>query len=62
MVVAVAASTAGPAGAGGGPDSVPLTPSDGALFGAAVAPGSRETPYQPLIDLEEKLGRKLAID
>jgi hypothetical protein len=62
VVVAVAGSLTEPAGAGGGPDSVPLTPADGALFGAAVAPGSREAPYQPLLDLEAKLGRTLAID
>jgi hypothetical protein len=62
LVVAVAGSLAEPAGAGGGPTSTPLTPADGALFGAAVAPGSREAPFQPLHDLEAKLGRKLAID
>ncbi|HYH49597.1 MAG TPA: glycosyl hydrolase, partial [Acidimicrobiia bacterium] len=37
-------------------------PADGALFGAAVAPGPREAPYQPLVELEAKLGRTLAID
>jgi hypothetical protein len=62
LVVTVVAPAAEPAGAGGGPTSAPLTPEDGALFGAAVAPGSREAPYQPLLDLEAKLGRRLAID
>ncbi len=51
-----------PAGAAGGPPSAPLAPADGALFGAAVAPGQREAPYQPLADLEGKLGRQVVID
>ena len=62
LVVAVVVPAAEPAGAGAGPSSAALTPADGALFGAAVAPGAREAPYQPLLDLEGKLGRKLAID
>jgi len=60
LVAAVVAPI--PAGAGGGPGSAPLAPADGALFGAAVAAGSKEAPYQPVTDLETKLGRKLAID
>jgi hypothetical protein len=48
--------------AAGGPSSAPLVPAEGALFGAAVAPGSEEAPYQPVVDLEGKLGRRLAID
>ena len=28
----------------------------------AVAPGAKEAPYQPLADLESKLGRRAAID
>ena len=51
-----------PAGAAGGPSPAPLAPADGALFGAAVPPGSREAPDQPLTDLEAKLGRQVAID
>jgi hypothetical protein len=58
LVVALAA----PAGAAGGPAEAALTPSDGALFGVAVAPGQKDAPYQPLSDLEAKLGRKVAID
>src|SRR2546426_4728530 len=49
------------AGAGGGPGGV-LAPADGALFGAAVQPPATGDPYQPVRDLEAKLGRKLAID
>ncbi|HEY0398601.1 MAG TPA: Ig-like domain-containing protein [Acidimicrobiia bacterium] len=60
LVAALAAPSA--AGAAGGPSSAPLAPADGALFGAAVAPGAREAPYQPVADLEGKLGRRLAID
>jgi len=60
LLVAVVAPP--PAGAGGGPSSAPLAPADGALFGAAVAPGAREAPYQPVVDLENKLGRRLAVD
>ncbi|HKN40282.1 MAG TPA: Ig-like domain-containing protein [Acidimicrobiia bacterium] len=60
LLVAVVAPS--PAGAGGGPSSAPLAPADGALFGAAVAPGPKEAPYQPVTDLEGKLGRRLAID
>jgi hypothetical protein len=60
LVVAVVAPL--PAGAGGGPSKAPLTPEDGALFGAAVAPGTTEDPFQPLADLETKLGRRVAID
>ena len=60
-VVAPGTSTA-PAGAGGGPGAAPLAPADGALFGAAVANGSKDAPYQPVTDLEAKLGRRLAID
>jgi hypothetical protein len=62
LVVAAVVPAAEPAGAGGGPSDALLVPADGALFGAAVAPGSREAPYQPLADLEAKLGRTLAID
>jgi Big-like domain-containing protein len=62
LVVAVGIPLGGPAGAAGGPASAPLTPADGALFGAAVAPGAKEAPYQPLTDLEDKLGRQVAID
>lgn len=51
-----------PAGAGGGPSPAPLAPEDGALFGAAVAPGTTDDPFQPLADLETKLGRRVAID
>jgi hypothetical protein len=58
MVTAVAS----PAGAAGGPPSAPLAPADGALFGASVANGPRDAPYQPLADLETKLGRRVAID
>src|SRR5207245_119863 len=60
LLVAVVAPS--PAGAGGGPSSAPLAPADGALFGAAVAPGPKQAPYQPVTDLERKLGRRLAID
>ena len=49
------------ASAGGGPGGV-LAPADGALFGAAVQPPATGDPYQPVRDLEAKLGRKLAID
>lgn len=62
LVVAVGLPASGPAGAAGGPPDAPLTPADGALFGVAVAPGAREAPYQPLVDLEAKLGRRVAID
>lgn len=62
LVVAVVAPPAGPAGAGDGPASAPLAPPDGALFGAAVAPGTVDDPFQPLADLETKLGRPVAID
>jgi hypothetical protein len=62
LVVAVGVPPAGPAGAAGGPPEAPLTPADGALFGAAVAPGAKDAPYQPLTDLEGKLGRQVAID
>ena len=51
-----------PAGAAGGPASAPLTPADGAMFGVSVAPGTKDAPYQPLLDLEGKLGRRAAID
>jgi hypothetical protein len=51
-----------PAGAGGGPSQAPLTPEDGALFGAVVASGSADDPFQPRVELETKLGRRLAID
>jgi Bacterial Ig-like domain len=61
MLLAVIVAPA-PAGAGGGPSSAPLTPADGALFGAAVAAGPKDAPYQPVTDLEAKLGRHLAID
>jgi len=61
-MVALVVPAAAPAGAAGGPASAPLTPAEGALFGAAVAPGPKEAPYQPLLDLEDKLGRKVAID
>jgi hypothetical protein len=60
LVAALAAPSA--AGAAGGPSSAPLAPADGALFGAAVAPGAKEAPYQPVVDLEGKLGRRLAVD
>ncbi len=60
LMVAVVAPP--PAGAAGGPSSAPLAPADGALFGAAVAPGPRDAPYQPVLDLEGKLGRRLAVD
>jgi hypothetical protein len=63
LVVAVGVpATTLPAGAAGGPPDAPLTPADGALFGASVAPGTKDAPYQPLADLEGKLGRKVAID
>lgn len=62
LVAAVVVPAAEPVGAGGGPTEALLVPADGALFGASVAPGSREAPYQPLLDLEGKLGRTLAID
>jgi hypothetical protein len=63
LVVAIGLPVgAQPVGAAGGPESAPLTPADGALFGASVAPGAKEAPYQPLVDLEAKLGRKVAID
>ncbi|HEV8625996.1 MAG TPA: hypothetical protein VG034_16200, partial [Acidimicrobiia bacterium] len=59
LVVAVGVpATTLPAGAAGGPPDAPLTPADGALFGASVAPGTKDAPYQPLADLEGKLGRK----
>ena len=61
MLVATVVIPAAPAVAGGGP-AAPLAPADGALFGASVAPGSKDAPYQPLTDLEAKLGRRLAID
>jgi hypothetical protein len=60
LVVAIVAPS--PAGAAGGPSTAPLAPADGALFGAAVAPGTKDAPYQPVLDLEGKLGRHLAID
>jgi hypothetical protein len=50
------------AGAAGGPSSAPLAPAEGALFGATVAPGATDAPYQPLVDLEGKLGRRVAVD
>jgi len=64
ILVAAVAPAAGPApaGAGGGPGAAALTPADGALFGAAVANGPKDNPYQPVTDLEAKLGRRLAID
>ncbi|HZI38705.1 MAG TPA: hypothetical protein VFF24_10400, partial [Acidimicrobiia bacterium] len=62
LLVAVGVPAPGPVGAAGGPPDAPLTPADGALFGVAVAPGAREAPYQPLVDLESKLGRTVAID
>ena len=61
MLVAAVVAPA-PAGAGGGPPSAPLAPADGALFGASVTAGAKDAPYQPVTDLETKLGRKLAID
>jgi hypothetical protein len=60
LVLAIVAPPA--AGAAGGPSGAPLAPVDGALFGAAVAPGPKDAPYQPVVDLEGKLGRHLAID
>src|SRR5687768_12846867 len=60
LVVAVVAPPA--AGAAGGPSPAPLAPADGALFGASVASGPKEAPYQPLADLETKLGRRVAVD
>jgi hypothetical protein len=62
VAVVAPAGVMAPAGAGGGPASAPLAPADGALFGAAVANGPKEAPYQPVSDLEAKLGRHLAID
>ena len=62
MMLLAAVVVPASAGAGGGPSSAPLAPADGALFGAAVAPGPKEAPYQPVTDLEAKLGRRLAID
>jgi hypothetical protein len=59
LVVSVVAL---PAGAGGGPATAPLAPEDGALFGAAAAPGTKDDPFQPLAELETKLGRRVAID
>jgi hypothetical protein len=53
--------SARPAGAGGGPAGV-LAPADGVLFGAHVQPPTSGDPYQPLTDLEAKLGRHFAID
>ena len=54
LMMAVVAPTAGsaPAGAGGGPGAASLAPADGALFGAAVANGSKDAPYRPVTDLE----------
>ena len=60
LLVSVVAPPA--AGAAGGPSPAPLAPADGALFGASVASGPREAPYQPLADLETKLGRRVAVD
>ena len=62
LLIALVAPGPVPAGAAGGPSPAPLAPADGALFGAAVAPGAREAPFQPLIDLEGKLGRQVAVD
>ncbi len=40
----------------------PLAPAEGVLFGAHVQTPSGAHPYQAVMDLEAKLGRKLAID
>ena len=52
LVVAVVVPALGACGCRLAGRPAPLTPADGALFGVAVAPGTREAPYQPLVDLE----------
>jgi hypothetical protein len=60
-LLAPLAGSAPPAEAGGGPAGV-LAPAEGVLFGVHVQPPTSGDPYQPLTDLEAKLGRRFAID